>query len=589
MKHLHHKGVLVPNPYEGVGLVIKVRGEDIELIPEQEELALSWAKKIGTDYTEDPVFAKNFHIDLSKKLGKIVELCDVDYSEVLEFVERERLWKANLTREEKKELSAQRKEKRELNKQHYGYAFVDSVKMGIANYTVEPNSIFLGRGKHPLRGRWKEGPKENDIELNLSPDAPKVSGKWRETVWDPDVMWVARWKDKLTGKMKYVWISDSSILRQKKDIEKFDKAKDLKKNIRRIQRHIKKSLDSHDIKRRKIATVCYLIEKLKIRVGDEKDPDEADTVGASTLRPEHIKFIGDGTVTLNFLGKDSIPQTLTTKIPENIIQNLKDFSLNAEPTLFEGIGSKHVSEFLDEIMTGLSAKVFRTYYSSEAVEKKLLKTPVEKDDEEFVKKYVATISNLEAAKICNHRRKKPKSWESSLNKKKIRLKDLSSRLKNVKKQYNVKVNERIEKYDAKRRKKKERIQAIKIKRENYQSQLKKAQKKSVPTLKKRIKRQDELLTRQRLLIKKLRNDHKTQMEKLRQRFYAKRQRNETAINKLKLKLKIQKKTRDYNLTTSLKSYIDPRIYYNWSEKIDYDWKKYYPKTLQSKFSWIEKT
>ena len=95
--------------------------------------------------------------------------------------------------------------------------------MGIANYTVEPNSIFLGRGKHPLRGRWKEGPKEEDIELNLSPDAPKVPGNWRGTVWDPDVLWVARWKDKLTGKTKYVWISDSSNLRQERDIEKFDK------------------------------------------------------------------------------------------------------------------------------------------------------------------------------------------------------------------------------------------------------------------------------------------------------------------------------------------------------------------------------
>jgi DNA topoisomerase-1 len=565
-----------------------VNGENIELTSEQEELAVSWAKKIGTDYTEDPVFAKNFHIDFSKKLGKIVEPSDVDYSEVLEFVEEERLWKANLSREEKKKLSAQRKAQREVNKQHYGYAFVDSARIEIANYTVEPNSIFLGRGKHPVRGRWKEGPNENDIELNLSPDALRVPGKWKETVWDPDVMWIARWKDKLTGKMKYVWISDSSILRQKRDIEKFDKAKDLKKNIRRIQRHIKINLDSDKLKRRKIATVCYLIEKLKIRVGDEKDPDEADTVGASTLRPEHIKFNGDGTVTLNFLGKDSIPQTLTAKIPENIIQNLKDFSLNAEPTLFEGIGSKHVSDFLDEVMTGLSAKVFRTYSASETVEKKLLKTPVEKDDEEYVKKYVATISNLEAAKICNHRRKKPKSWESSLNKKKIRLKDLRSRIKKIKKQYNVKVKERVEKYEEKIKKKKERIQAIKIKKKNYQSQLKRAQKRSISTLKKRIKRQGELLTRQRLLLKKLRNNHKTQMEKLRHRFYTKKQRNETAINKLELKLKIQKETRDYNLTTSLKSYIDPRIYYNWSAKIDYDWKKYYPKTLQNKFSWIEK-
>jgi DNA topoisomerase-1 len=49
-----------------------------------------------------------------------------------------------------------------------------------------------------------------------------------------------------------------------------------------------------------------------------------------------------------------------------------------------------------------------------------------------------------------------------------------------------------------------------------------------------------------------------------------------------------KETKDYNLNTSLKSYIDPMIFYKWSKKVNFDWKKYYSKTLQKKFSWIEK-
>ena len=47
------------------------------------------------------------------------------------------------------------------------------------------------------------------------------------------------------------------------------------------------------------------------------------------------------------------------------------------------------------------------------------------------------------------------------------------------------------------------------------------------------------------------------------------------------------KTKDYNLNTSLKSYIDPRIYFDWAEKVDYDWTSFYSKTLQKKFSWLE--
>ena len=72
---------------------------------------------------------------------------------------------------EKKALAAERKAAREENKERYGWATIDGVRMEIGNYTVEPSSIFMGRGQHPFRGKWKEGPRHEDVELNLSPDA----------------------------------------------------------------------------------------------------------------------------------------------------------------------------------------------------------------------------------------------------------------------------------------------------------------------------------------------------------------------------------------------------------------------------------
>ena len=57
---------------------------------------------------------------------------------------------------------------------------------------------------------------------------------------------------------------------------------------------------------------------------------------------------------------------------------------------------------------------------------------------------------------------------------------------------------------------------------------------------------------------------------------------------LQFQINAYRETRDYNLGTSLKSYIDPRIYYKWGKQVDYDWKSYYPKALQKKFSWVEK-
>ena len=589
MKQLHHNGVLVPPRYEGKGLTIKVRGEKIKLTPEQEEMALAWAKKMGTPYVEDHVFAKNFHHDFSNKLGINVKHGDVDYSEVLSFVEKERYWKANLSKETKRQLAAQRKAQREANKERYGYAWVDGVQMDVANYAVEPSSIFMGRGKHPLRGRWKEGPREKDIELNLSPDALRPPDNWKAIIWQPDAMWIARWQDKLAGKTKYVWFSDSSILKQRKDIEKFDMARELRRDIVRVQRHILKNLDADDLRRRKTATVCFLIDKLKIRVGDEKDPDEADTVGASTLRTEHIRSNGDGTVTFNFLGKDSVPHVFRVDLPDNVIRNLTEFAANARSTLFDGVGSKHVSEFLDEVMTGISAKVFRTCYASEAAEKKLEKAPAKLEDPEYVKKYIATMANLEAAKVCNHRRTIPKTWKSSLEKKKDRLKALKDRAKKAQLKLRQKAKELEERYTERLRKQEERLKATKEKLEDYRRQPadRKQQGKPFRALKRRISLQREAVARQKQRLKEMETKHAERMKKLRQRLESRRQRDKAAMEKLKLRIEARKETRDYNLATSLKSYIDPRIYYEWGKQFDYDWKRYYSRTLQRKFSWVE--
>jgi len=589
MEHLHHSGVLVPPRYRGKGLTIKVRGKKIELMPEQEEMVCAWVEKVGTPYVKDRVFTKNFHRDLSKKLRVKVRHGEIDYSDVLFFVEKERDWKANLSGEKRKQLAAQRKSQKDAHKECYGYAWVDGVQIEVANYAAEPSCIFLGRGKHPLRGCWKEGPREEDIELNLSPDAPKPPGNWKAILWQPDAMWIARWQDKLTSKTKYVWFSDSSILKQRKDVEKFDKARELRKNLVEIQRHIWENLEADDPRRRKTATVCFLIDKLKIRVGDEKDPDEADTVGASTLRPEHVHCNGDGSVTFNFLGKDSIPHIFRVKLPDKVIRNLNEFAANARSCLFDGVSARHVSEFLDEVMTGLSAKVFRTYYASEAVETKLEKTSVKRDDPEYGKKYIATMANLEAAKVCNHRRTIPKTWKSSLEKRKARLKTLKDQTKKAQDKLRQKAREQEERHRDRLGKQWKRLKTMEEKLEAYQRQLvdKKQQGKLLRALKGRIRLRRKEVARQKQYLRELKTKHAERMKKLRRKLESRRQSNKAAIDKLKLKIATQKETRDYNLSTSVKSYIDPRIYHEWGKQVDYDWKRYYPRTLQRKFSWVE--
>jgi DNA topoisomerase-1 len=60
---------------------------------------------------------------------------------------------------------------------------------------------------------------------------------------------------------------------------------------------------------------------------------------------------------------------------------------------------------------------------------------------------------------------------------------------------------------------------------------------------------------------------------------------ETRIQRAKLDLELTRLTKEYNLGTSLKSYIDPTAYVKWAKKVKFDIEKFYPKTLRSKFSW----
>jgi len=590
MKQLIHNGILIPK-YEWKRLHISVKGKRILLTPKQEEMAVAWVRKMGTEYVKDKVFVRNFFKDFCRALGTDETFGpeDFDFSEIIDYMEREKAWKESLTKEERKRLREERKAVREANKERYGYAIVDGVKMEISNYIAEPSCIFMGRGKHPKRGRWKEGPSEEDIELNLSPDAPRPPGNWKGILWEPDVMWIARWRDKLSGKMKYVWLSENSKLKQKREIKKFNKAIELRRNIERIKRHIEENLDAEELIRRKTATVCYLIDRLKIRVGDEKDPEEADTVGASTLRPEHIKFEKDGKVIFNFLGKDSVPHIFRVELPEIVIKNLREFSANAKSTIFDGVNSKRVSEFLDEVVSGLSAKVFRTYYASKAVEEKLESIPVKREDPDYVKKYVAAVANLEAAKVCNHRRKIPKTWRSSLERRKERLKERIEKFREKERKIKERIREKRERYVERLRKYEDKLELMKKKLADIQQQLAEKEKegKSTKTLKKRITSIRRKIKRQRELIGKLKNRHKEQVGRLQERLAKLKQRERTSIEKAKLQIKIKMETRDYNLNTSLKSYIDPRIYYRWGKKVDFDWKLYYPKSLQKKFSWVE--
>ena len=538
---LEHRGVAFPPEYQSRGIGIIIRGERFILNRDQEELIYAWAKKKNTHYIQDPIFQSNFLNDLRTllpdKLRSIDFINDIDFSEAFRLVDHENAMKEaeiqrikNLPKDEKRKISLQKKEERERLKAIYGKAIVDGVEVEIANWLVEPPGLFMGRGQHPLRGKWKPRVKPQDVILNLGEKAPVPEGAWKDIVHDHTSTWLATWIEKITGKRKYVWLHDSAVLRQSNDKEKYDKAKKLEKYIGKVQKQIIRiMLNSNNINQKKVATVCYLIFKLAMRVGDEKDPDEADTVGASTLRVEHIKFPeknGKQLIEFNFLGKDSVPWQKTLEVnsqdTRGLYNNLKLFMNGKEHSspIFDGITSSKVNIFLRSIdpknVPGLTAKVFRTYIATKTVKEELLdpKIRLNKNSSEVEKIYVMKMANLKAAITCNH-------------KKGIDPKNPASR-------------KALEKFEEALRNKEESIKRI----------------------------------RSDIAAKKW----KTEIQK---------KRLEDRLEKLEMHLKLQKETRDYNLGTSLRNYIDPRVMRAWLNYVQLDWRKIYTTTLQRKFKWVD--
>ncbi|MFN2183417.1 MAG: hypothetical protein ACK2UU_05470, partial [Anaerolineae bacterium] len=543
----------------------------VVLTPKQEEMALAWAKKQGTPYVEDRTFVRNFLDDLGQELGMDSRLTleDVDLSPAIRIVQREREARERLTKEERKELAAERKAIREALREEYGFATVNGNRTELANYVVEPSGIFMGRGKHPLRGRWKEGAKQSDITLNLSPDAPVPQGDWDEIVWQPESLWVARWKDKLSGKLKYVWLSDTAPIKQAREAAKFDTVHELHAHLDEVRAQIEQDLCHPDDKERMIATACYLIDALCLRVGDEKDPDEADTVGATTLRPEHVTLHPDGSAEFRFLGKDSVLWHKTLELPEQVQANLDELIANARPSsssansdkshptrdkpqLFPDISSRDVNAYLSGILPVLTAKVFRTHHATIAVRECLEESGVEAEDPAYVKWETANLANLEAAVLCNHTKMAPASWSRSRKRYKEREEKAADRVRT----YQERLKTQREALSALRKEARERRRAA---TRGKKKQVKERYDKRIGVAERRVEKTQGMLERAR-----------------------------RARGKIKAQYAIASKKRTWNLGTSLKSYIDPRVYYEWGQEVDYDvLEKFYPKALRRKFAWVK--
>lgn len=259
------------------------------------------------------------------------------------------------------------------------------------------------------------------------------------------------------------------------------------------------------------------------------------------------------TLTLDFLGKDSVHYKKDIQLPDDIYAALKEVweKSNEGEEVFKHAGSKEVGDFLNKIHPGISPKQLRTAKCNEVLIENLRKAtdskgnPISKDSSDLEKYQAIYKANLQIATTLNHQKNVSKNYKEQETKMKDKVSSSKDKLDALKKKQDIELKELDKKEaDIKERYKnlpkikKEKLAGIKTKREKLKARIEKANK---------------------------------------------------DIEKAKMNLQKKKETKDINLGTSLAAYASPKIIYSWCKDVGLDIKKIYTAALQTKFDYAKDT
>ncbi|CAF4784870.1 unnamed protein product [Pieris macdunnoughi] len=535
-RFLEHKGPVFAPPYEPLPPNVKFRydGKEMRLSQDSEEVAGFYARMLDHDYTTKSTFNTNFFNDWRKVMtseeAKIIkDLSKCDFKEMQTFFLHQSEKNKNRTKEEKATLKA----KNEEIQKEYGICVIDGHKEKIGNFRIEPPGLFRGRGEHPKMGMLKRRVIPEDVSINCSKDSkipkPPPGHKWKDVRHDNTVTWLASWTENVQGQSKYVMLNPSSKLKGEKDWQKYETARKLHKCIDKIRDQYRLDWKAKEMRVRQRAVALYFIDRLALRAGNEKDDDQADTVGCCSLRVEHIELHKekDGkeyVVVFDFLGKDSIRYYNEVPVEKRVFKNLELFMENKKDSddLFDRLSTQTLNEHLKDLMPGLTAKVFRTYNASITLQRQL--EELTDPDATVPEKILAyNRANRAVAILCNHQRAVPKGHSKSMEALKEKIQTKRDQIDEAEEDY------RQASKAAKRGSVKEKLNCDK-------------KKKALDRLKEQLK-----------------------------------------------KLELDETNRDENKTialgTSKLNYLDPRISVSWCKKHGVPIEKIYNKTQRDKFRW----
>lgn len=462
-KYLEHHGLMFFPSYTSHGVPLIYKGHQVVLPPKAEEIANFWCAAQTSDYPEKAKFVCNFweafinslpedhplrrgdyetptesyvqaNMNLSFKpptLGPPYFI-HADFSAIRESLEtskeREKEARRQMTKEERE---IERRKRLRIEGPHM-YALHDEIREKVASYKAEVPGLFRGRGEHPKMGKLKRRIFPDEVVLNLAEDAPVprvpdwlAGHSWQDVYHDASVTWLAFYRDSVNNSFKYIFLGASSAVKGAKDFLKYELARRLKSHVAAIRQDYTSKMKSSEISEQQLGTAAYVIDRLALRVGNEKDrEEEADTVGCCSLRVEHVTGWNDEThqITLDFLGKDSIRYLNTVELDPLAYKNFKNFCQLKSPVdnIFDTTSTTSLNKYLKELMPGLSAKVFRTYNASITLQSELSRIDdpehaVDKSSVEDIKRFYEH-ANRQVAILCNHQRSVPKQHDVSMGK-----------------------------------------------------------------------------------------------------------------------------------------------------------------------------
>lgn len=250
-------------------------------------------------------------------------------------------------------------------------------------------------------------------------------------------------------------------------------------------------------------------------------------------------------LTLDFLGKDSVPFKSTIEVPDEVGKALESLikDKGKKEKIFDKATSGTVNNFLAECLPYCTAKLFRTAYGTKLLAEELQKSDVKKSMADYEKKAIYDNACLAVSTKLNHQKNVAKTFDSQIEK----------------------VDERIE----------QAKENLEKRREAAKEKLKRIRK-EIDIAKKCF--EGEKLTKKMKSLKARKDKIQIQVEKAEER-----------VKKLELNKDLKKATKTISLATARTAYSSPKIVYSFCKDLDLDIKFVYNKALQEKYKWAENT